>query len=152
MKKNILLASLYFVVSTIITWWFIDEGNLLYFSQNAMVLSCIIAGGKWAIQIVAALLYLGDKKWEFIKQIGLVCFIGSCILIPYCAILFVKQLYISFALSLIVAVLVMIVMYYRAVVKTQINIKWFWGWMLCLLIAISLQLFVIFKMFEHNEL
>lgn len=150
MTKNILLAVFYFVTSTFITWWFIDEGKLLYLSQSAMILSCAIAGGKWGIQIAAALFFLNEKKWEFIRQIGFVCFVGSCILIPYCVFVFVKQLYVSFAFSLIFSVLAMMIMYYKAVVKTKVSLKWFWGWLLCLAIAISLQLLVIFKMLEQS--
>lgn len=150
--KNILITAFYFICSSLLTWWFINEGNLLYFSKNAMVLSCVIAGGKWGIQIVAALLYLNEKKWEFIRRIGFVCFIGSCILIPYCMLKFVKQMYVSFAFSLILAVLVMIILYYKAVIKTKISLKWFWGWMACLAIAISLQLFVVFQLLEKSEI
>jgi hypothetical protein len=145
MKKNILLAIAYFLLSTIITWWFIEQGKLLYFSQNKMILSCSIAGAKWGIQIMAALLFLKEKKWEFIKQIGIVCFVGSCILLPFCLLPFVEAIHNSFLFSLMVAVLVMIGMYYSAVTKMQLSLKWFWGWMGCLAVAISLQLFVVFK-------
>lgn len=151
MIKNILVAAFYFVLSSLITWWFIDEGKLLYLSQKTMVLSCAIASGKWGIQIAAALFFLNEKKWEFIRQIGFVCFVGSCILIPYCVFVFIKQLYVSFAFSLIFSVLVMIIMYYKAVVKTRVGLKWFWCWLLCLAIAISLQLLVIFKMLGQNN-
>ncbi len=143
--KNIVLAFLYFLLSTIITWWFIQQGELLYFSKNKMLLSCIIAGAKWSIQIGAALLFLNEKKWEFIKLIGFTCFIGSCILLPYCLFSFVRLAPYSFLISLLIAVLLMIVTYYKVVNQLLLSTKWFWGWMFCLSIAISLQLFVIFK-------
>ncbi len=143
--KNIALAFLYFLLSTIITWWFIQQGELLYFSKNKMLLSCIIAGAKWSIQIGAALLFLNEKKWEFIKLIGFTCFIGSCLLLPYCLFSFVRLAPYSFLISLLIAVLLMIVTYYKVVTQLLLSIKWFWGWMLCLTIAISLQLFVVFK-------
>jgi hypothetical protein len=60
-------------------------------------------------------------------------------------------MYVSFAFSLIFSVLVTIVMYYKAVVKTRVSLKWFWGWLLFLAIAISLQLLVVFKMLEQNN-
>ncbi len=143
--KNIALAFIYFLLSTIITWWFIQQGKLLYFSQNKMILSCGIAGTKWSIQIGAALLFLTDKKWAFIKRIGFTCLVGSCILLPYCLFGFIREIDKSFLASLIIAVFVMIAMYYKAVAKTNISKKWFWGWMICLAIAISLQLYVVFK-------
>jgi uncharacterized membrane protein YfcA len=67
LKKNILVAAFYFVSSGFITWWFIDEGKLLYLSQSAMILFCAIAGGKWGIQIVAALFFLNEKKMGIYK-------------------------------------------------------------------------------------
>jgi len=82
--KNIALAFIYFLLSTIITWWYFKEAELLYFSQEKMFLSCAIAGAKWSLQIVAALFFLEEKKWLFIKRIGVTCFAGSCILLPYC--------------------------------------------------------------------
>ena len=140
-----MLATFYFLLSTIITWWFITEGKLLYFSQKKMILSCTIAGAKWGVQILAALLFLKDKKWKFIKQIAFVCLVGSCILLPYCSLGFVKAIDKSFLFSLIAAVVAMIIMYYKAVQQMEINKSWFWGWVVCLVIAISLQLFVVFK-------
>jgi len=143
--KNILFAFTYFLFSTIITWWFIKEAELLYFSQEKMLLSCAIAGAKWGVQIVAALLFLKNKKWEFIKLIGFVCLIGSCILLPYCLFYFVRSAPNSFLISLIIAVFTMIATYYKAVAQMNISKIWFWGWVSCLAIAISLQLFVVFK-------
>jgi hypothetical protein len=143
--KNIVLAFLYFLLSAIITWWFIEQGKLLYFSQNKMILSCAIAGAKWSIQIGAALLFLKEKKWEFIKLIGFTCFIGSCILLPYCLFSFVRLAPYSFLISLIIAVLLMIATYYKVVNQLLLSTKWFWGWIACLAAAVCLQLFVIFK-------
>ena len=144
-EREILWAVFFFAASTIITWWFIDKGKTLYFSQDKMLLSCAIAGAKWGIQIAAAFLFLADKKWLFIKRIGFTCFVGSCILLPYCFFDNVRSIDKSFLASLIIAVLIMIVMYYKAVLQTAISAKWFWGWIACLAIAISLQLFVVFK-------
>ena len=143
--KNIVWAFTYFLLSTIITWWFIKEAELLYFSQKKMILSCVIAGAKWGVQILTALLFLKNKKWEFIKLIGFVCLIGSCILLPYCLFYFVRSAPNSFLISLIIAVFTMIATYYKAVVQMNISKIWFWGWVSCLAIAISLQLFVVFK-------
>ena len=143
--KDIALAFIYFLLSTIITWWFIKEAELLYFSQEKMFLSCAIAGTKWGIQIAAAFLLLAEKKWVFIKKIGFTCFVGSCILLPYCLLEQIRLIDKSFLISLIVAVMAMIVLYYKAVRQTAIATKWFWGWVGCLAIAVTLQLFVVFK-------
>ena len=143
--KNIVWAFTYFLLSTIITWWFIKEAELLYFSQKKMILSCVIAGAKWGVQILTALLFLKNKKWEFIKLIGFVCLIGSCILLPYCLFYFVRSAPNSFLISLIIAVFTMIATYYKAVAQMNISKIWFWSWVSSLATAISLQLFVVFK-------
>lgn len=143
--KNIFLAIFYFVASAAITWWFIVQGAPLYSTSVLMVASCSIAGAKWGIQIGAALLYLNTKKWQFIRRIGFTCFVGSCILLPYCFFAGIRSMDKSFLLSLIAAVITMLVLYYTAVKKTGIGLKWFWGWVFCLCIAVSLQLFVVFK-------
>jgi hypothetical protein len=83
-QRNIVWAGFFFFASTVITWWFIEKGKTLYYSQDKMFLSCAIAGAKWGIQIAAAFLFLQEKKWLFINRIGFTCFMGSCILLPYC--------------------------------------------------------------------
>ena len=148
-SKNIQLAVLYFFLSTAITWWFVDVCPL-YTSLQQKLLSTGIAGAKWSLQLAAAYFFLADKKWEFIKNIGFTCLIGSVILLPYpIAAVFFKidnaQFFIG---SLLVAVLVMIVLYFLSVKKSAIPIKWFWSWIFCLAIAITLQLTVVFSVIK----
>ncbi len=145
LRKNQLLFILYFALSTIITWGFVAVCPL-YISKEQMLLSTAIAGGKWALQIVLALLFLYDKTWVFLKNIGTVCLIGSCILLPYA--LFAQSGITNsptfFLGSLIASVLVMIVAYYQAVQSSGVNMKWLYFWLLCLAVAITLQLTVVF--------
>jgi hypothetical protein len=143
--KNIALSSICFLSATIITWWFIEQAELLYFSPQKMLLSCGIAGGKWGIQIVASLLFLKEEKWEFISLIALTCLLGSCLLLPYCLSDKIRITDYGFLISLIVAVLAMTVLYYKAVRHVRISQNWFYSWICCLVIAVSLQVFVVFK-------
>ena len=143
--KDIIRAFIYFLISGIITCWFIKKAELLYLSEDKMLLSCATAGAKWGIQIIAAFLFLQEKKWLFIKLIALTCFIGSCILLPYCLLAQMRATEYGFLISLIMAVFFMILIYYKVVKQMDMSVKWFWGWMVCLAIAISLQLFVVFK-------
>lgn len=144
-SKEIILFLFYFIASTIITWWFIIVAPM-YISQEQMLLSCGIAGGKWMVQVIAGFLLLKDKRWPFLRRIGFTCFIGSLVLVPYS----VSGSFFGFADpmfflgSLIVSVFTMIVLYYRSVEKTGISLKWWFGWVFCLAIAISLQLTVVF--------
>jgi len=144
--KNIILIFLYFTLSTLFTWWFIAVSPL-YISFDQMLWSCGIAGGKWMVQLIAGFLFLKEKKWDFMRNIGWVCLIGSLLLVPYC-------LAASFHLagntdffigSLILAVVTMIFLYHQAIKKINISRYWWLGWLLCLVIAVSLQLTVVFN-------
>ena len=148
-SKKIYRALLYFFLSTIITWWFVDVCPL-YSSLQQKLLSTGIAGAKWGLQLGAAYFFLVDKKWGFIKSIGFTCLVGSIILLPYpVATVFFKMGNPPFFVgSLIVAVLVMIVLYFLNVQKLALPKKWFWGWIFCLAIAITLQLTVVFSVIK----
>ena len=146
MQRKISLALFYFLLSTLITWWFI-QASPLYTSTQQKLLSCGIAGTKWGIQILAALILLKERKWEFIKDIGLTCFIGSLILLPYA--IFSSAFGINgknfFVGSLLVAVAVMILMYAISVRHSRLSKSWWVGWLVCLAIAIYLQLTIVFQ-------
>lgn len=144
-RRDILMAGLCFLLSTLITWWFIVAGQALYGDAAKMRLSCAIAGGKWALQIGAAFLFLGDGRWPFIRRISAVCLAGSLLLLPFCFPAVQRLLgHDGFLISLAACVLLMIALYCRAVQRSGIPMKWFWGWIACLSVAISLQLTVVF--------
>jgi hypothetical protein len=111
-----------------------------------MLLSCSIAGGKWALQIGAALLLLREKRWVFIRRLGEVCLAGSVVLLPYCFAPVQEALGLNgFLASLIAAVVLMVGLYWRAVRCSELLPLWFWGWMACLAIAVTLQLTIVFN-------
>jgi len=148
-SKKIYLALLYFALSTIITWWFVDACPL-YNGVQQKLLSTGIAGAKWGLQLVAAYFFLAEKKWAFIKNIGFTCLAGSVILLPYpiAAVFFKIDNTQFFVGSLIVAVLVMIFLYFIAVRKSAIPVRWFWSWIVCLAIALTLQLTLVFSIIK----
>jgi hypothetical protein len=145
MNKDLRQAILYFTVSTAITWWFVILSPL-YSSTEQMLLSTSIAGGKWAIQLGLGLLFLEEKRYKFLREIGYVCLMGSLLLFPYVlsASMSLSNTGEFFTGSLIIAVLAMIYLYFKAVRATQIAIRWWLFWLLCLAIAISLQLTIVF--------
>lgn len=144
-KKDIALLILYFAISTVLTAWFIDQKYIVYANNSQMLLSGTIAGGKWVIQILAALVFLKHKKFEFIRKIGEVCAIGSAILLTFYVVDYLPFSHeYNFIIPIVLAVLVMIVLYFRAVISTKLNLKWFFGWILCLCIAVLLQLTIVF--------
>ncbi len=144
--KKLVLIFLYFTLSTVFTWWFIAVSPL-YISFEQMLWSCGIAGGKWMIQVAAAFLFLKKKKWDFIRNIGGVCLAGSIVLVPYsiAAFFHLAESATFFIGSLIVAVAAMIVLYHQAVKKTGVSWYWWIAWLICLAIAVTLQLTVVFN-------
>lgn len=137
------LATLYFLFGTILTTWFIARKAWLYDSIELMVLSGSIAGAKWLIQLTAALILLRDKRWLFIKNIGFVCLVGSAALLIY-YFLPIGWGFSTLVFSVAFSVLIMLFLYYRAVKQTGVSLYWFWGWVGCLIIAIGLQLTLVF--------
>jgi len=145
-QKDISLAILYFLVSLFISIVFISQNDLLYIDANQMILSTSIAGAKWGIQIVAALIFLRKEKFEFIRRISLVCLIGSISLLSYYVIgLFPLSNWQQFVLTLIICVITMLIFYFIAVTKSRVGLQWYFGWIFCLIIAILLQLTCVFN-------
>ena len=144
--KQIYFAIIYFLLSCIITWWFVNACPL-YTGLQQKLLSTGIAGAKWALQIATAYFFLENKKWVFIKNIGFTCLVGSSILLPYAIAASFSNLNSTafFVTSLIVSVVAMIILYFLNVRKLMIPAKWFWGWICCLIVAIILQLTVVFS-------
>lgn len=141
--RSIALAILYFLFATLLTLWFIARKSWLYDNVGLMGLSGSIAGAKWAVQIIAALILLKDERWLFIKRIGLVALIGSAVLMIYYA-LPISWGFSTLVVSVAFSVLIMIGLYYRAVKQSGLSIAWFLSWIVCLIIAIMLQLTVVF--------
>ncbi len=146
-KKNLITAGLYFTLSTIITYWFIESAPV-YSSLSQKLLSCSIAGAKWAIQIIFALYILQEKKWSFIRNISITSFIGSLILVPFNVSKLIGKNVDSvfFVSTLIISVAVMIVSYFLSVRKSRVPILWWAGWLFCLAVAIIVQLKVVFNL------
>ncbi|ABG59824.1 hypothetical protein [Cytophaga hutchinsonii] len=144
-EKNVQRAALYFFLSTVITWYFI-EWSPVYIDVNQKILSCCIAGAKWNIQMIAALIFMDERRWLFLKNIGKTCLMGSLILIPYSisCLLGMESGIVFFAGSLCASVTAMIVSYYIHVKNMHIGFLWFAGWLLCLAVAVSLQLALVF--------
>lgn len=147
-NKQVRFAFFYFLLSTLITWWFV-QASPLYTSMQQKLWSCGIAGAKWSLQILAALILLKERRWEFIKDIGLTCFVGSVLLLPYA--IFSSAFGINgtnfFLGSLLVAVAVMILMYAISVRHSRLSKLWWLGWLVCIALAIFLQLTIVFHVF-----
>lgn len=143
---NFILTVLFFAASAAITGWFITASPGMVATEK-MGLSFYIAGGKWLVQLVAAWILLGDLTMIFWKRIGFACFVGSLVLLPH---IILSQATLgsaaaSFFWSLGGSVAVMTYLYYRAVTKTKLSIKWWLAWLTCLGIAISLQVAFVFR-------
>ena len=146
-KYDMAWAALWFALSTLLTGIFIANKFWLYSSVDAMMLSGSIAGAKWLVQVMAALIFLKEKKAAFLRRIGFVCFTGSVLLFVYYLFNFLSlpvSGFTQFVGSIALSVAVMIAMYYKAVLATGLSLKWFLLWLACLAVAITLQATIVF--------
>lgn len=121
----------------------------LYISQEQLILSLSIAGGKWVLQIFLAIFLLHKRRASFIHGMGRVCLLGSMMLIPYTisAWLELSDDQWFFFGSLIMAILIMVFRYYSEVMRLHLSLSWWYFWLLCLTIAVGVQLTVVFHLF-----
>lgn len=143
-RRDALVALGWFAAGTLLTAFFVQQNADLYASPGKLWLSGCIAGGKWAVQVAAALLLPGGPRLAFLRAIGRVCAIGSVLLLAYLPLQWLGQpAAAAFAGALGVSVAYMIVAYFRAV-RVHESLAWFWGWLACLCLAVNLQLTVVF--------
>lgn len=147
-KPHLSRAVLYFALSLIFTTLFVMVCPL-YISLEQLILSISIAGAKWVIQIFLAIAILHKRRASFIHGMGRVCLLGSMMLIPYTVSgwLGLSNDQWFFFGSLILAVLIMIFRYHTEVVRLHLSLGWWYFWLLCLTIAVGLQLTVVFHLF-----
>ena len=129
-----------FALSTLITALFIRAYGG-YVSQETMMLSGSIAGGKWAFQIILGWLLLREKRWIYIRELAVTCLIGSLVLTPF-AITSGTAIY--FFGSLLASICAMAVTVVIRLKSTGFPWQWFALWFLLLSIAVTLQLTIVF--------
>lgn len=139
--RNAGIAAIGFLVSLLLTWWFIESFDG-YLSFRNRILSGSIAGGKWALQLLLAFLLLGDKRWLYFREMGVVCATGSLLLLPY---ILLGNSWYFFLGSLICSVIAMAVMVVLRLTAIQVGKNWILLWFGLLAIAVTLQLTVVFK-------
>lgn len=106
-----------------------------------MMLSGAIAGGKWGIQLLLASAILGERRWSYFREMGVVCGIGSCVLTPY--ILFGGS-WAFFVGSLILCVVIMAWLVVSRLAAIAISRRWAVLWFALLGVAVTLQLTLVF--------
>ena len=112
-----------------------------YVSKEIMLLSGAIAGGKWAIQILAGFFLLDDRKWDYIRQLADTCLIGSLVLLPFAILAGGAAFFFG---SLLACILVMSVHIVICLKSGGFSWRWPTLWLALLVIAVSLQLTVVF--------
>lgn len=138
--KDVSIAAVGFVASLLLTWWFIERFDG-YISQSQMMLSGAIAGGKWGMQLLLAAALLGERRWRYFREMGVVCGIGSCVLIPY---ILLGGGWAFFVGSLILCVLMMAWLVISRLAAIGLNRRWTVLWFALLGIAVTLQLTLVF--------
>lgn len=140
--RQALEIAIAFFLSTVITALFIRAYGG-YVSQETMILSGSIAGGKWAIQIVLGWFLLGEKRWIYIRTLAITCLIGSLVLLPFAIISGTTAFFFGSLLASICAMGISIVLHLKS-----IGFPWQWQalWFFLLSIAVTLQLTVVFHL------
>jgi len=136
----------YYGLGTLFTHWFIVTSPFTL-TPSHIALSNVIAFGKWAIQIIAAFVFLRNQPLVFIKNIGFVYFTGSCLLMPYAILSYAGMSSdVNFYNgSHLLSIMVMIFLYYRAGAMSQLKINWWLAWLACQVIGIMLQIKFVFR-------
>lgn len=148
---NAVTAILYFAVSVIITAWFIEQKFGYEATPEAILLSNIVAASKWVVITIAALVMLEENKWIFIRRTAFAALAGSCAMYStYAFRLLPINSWQQFTFAMILAMLVMVIFFLKAVVDTRLPLKWFAVWMTCLLISVIMQTRVVFSL--HPDL
>lgn len=129
-----------FLLSTLITARFIRAYGG-YPSQEIMLLSGSIAGGKWLIQITLGWFLLGEKRWLHTRALAVTCLVGSVVLLPFASIPGGTAFFFGSLLASICAMGVTVVLRLK-----EAGFTWQWSalWFLLLAIAVTLQLTIVF--------
>jgi len=138
--KDLSIAAIGFGASLLLTWWFIERFDG-YISPSQMMLSGAIAGGKWGMQLLLAAALLGERRWSYFREMGVVCGIGSCVLIPY---ILWGGSWAFFVGSLILCVLIMAWLVISRLAAIGMNRRWTVLWFALLSVAVTLQLTLVF--------
>ena len=142
-----LRSTLYFVLSTTVTYIFI-AANPVYDSLQFRLLALGIAGLVWGLQVFGAFVFLTDKKTAFIEAAGKVCLYGSLILmIPVLTNLIFSnelktELFIS-GISVLASVVVMAFMFGAFLKRLHLSYGWLEFWLLYLCIAVPVQAWLV---------
>ncbi|UOE50708.1 hypothetical protein MTO98_06420 [Mucilaginibacter sp. SMC90] len=145
--RNAVAAILYFAVSIIITAWFIEQKFGYVATPTAILLSDIVAASKWVIITIAALVMLDDNKWIFIRRTAFAALAGSCAMYSTYAFRFLPvSSWQQFTYAMVLAMLAMIIFFFKAVADTRLPLKWFAIWMAFLVLSIIVQIKVVFSL------
>ncbi|MFC0517599.1 hypothetical protein ACFFGT_25525 [Mucilaginibacter angelicae] len=143
--RNAVTAILYFAVSVIITAWFIEQKFGYVATPDVILLSNIVAAIKWVIMVIAAMVLLKGNKWIFIRRIAFASLAGSCAMYSTYAFRFLPvSSWQQFTYAMALALLVMTIFFFKAVMNTKLSLKWFAVWMVCLIISVIVQVKVVF--------
>ena len=141
--KSKSLAILYFTLSIIVTYVFIDC-NPVYNSIRFQLTALTIAAIVWGIQAAGAFIYLKALKYVFLREAGKVCFWGSVSLMASVLINYFftfsadVQLRIS-AANILISVIVMAILFARFLKRLRLPLTWLVIWLISLCIAVPVQ-------------
>lgn len=145
--RNAITAIINFAASVMITAWFIEQKFGYVVKPEAILLSNLVACGKWVIMVIAAIILLETNKWVFIRRMSFASLAGSCAMFSVYVFRYIPVSgWEQFTYATVLAVLVMTIFFFKAVINTRLSLKWFAAWMVCLVISAVLQVKVVFNL------
>ena len=97
--------------------------------------------GKWGIQLLLAASLLGSRRWAYFREMGVVCAVGSCVLVPF---IVLGGGWSFFVGSLVACVISMGLLVVYRLSSISVSMRWAILWFVFLAVAVSLQLTVVF--------
>ncbi|WPU97738.1 hypothetical protein SNE26_17060 [Mucilaginibacter sp. cycad4] len=145
--RNAITAIINFAASVMITAWFIEQKFGYMVTPGAILLSNVVACTKWVVMVIAAIILLETNKWVFIRRMSFASLAGSCAMFSVYVFRYIPvSSWEQFTYATVLALLVMTIFFFKAVINTRLSLKWFAAWMVCLIISVVLQVKVVFSL------
>lgn len=145
LKNIIVLFVLSFIVTAIFSFslkvFFADKtwGEVL---SKGLLIPCFT----WTVLLIASAIYLsGERRLEYWTQLGIVCLVGSCVLLPAAFYNFVAAppLPVVSIINVLVSVAVMFLTLYARLKARRFNSLWAFGWMATIVLNMMIYLYSI---------
>jgi hypothetical protein len=146
-KPHLTRATIYFSISLILTAIFILS-RPIYITREQLEESLIVAGGKWVLQIILAIVLLKRRRFSFIHALGRISLFSTLFFLPFIVSSWL-EIYDAppfFLGSMAVAGFTSIYIYYLEVKRLYLSMGWWYFWLFSLALSVALQAIFVFRL------